>query len=672
MMNLHNRFKQIKTLYLYLFLAVLAVGVYINCIGNDFVFDDESVVVGNQAIQSLENIPKFFTAQEGFHKVIGKYYRPLVLVTYSLDYAFWELKPTGFHLTNIVFHLIATLLLFRILLYLSEQYENGRVGAFLGAIIFAVHPIHTEAVSWISGRTDLFATMLFFASFLYYIKYDRRNDIKLLIYSLVFYVLALLSKEMIVTMPVFIFLYDFIISKRRFSDIKSVILKYGLFVGITIVFVVVRYLLLSPIPEREKYFYFYGKDAATVFFTMLKTIPVYLKLLIYPFNLIYHYNGVIADSNTLFNFYVILSLIVIITFIVIAIVLRKKAPLISFSILFFFASLLPVMNIIPTMNLMAERFLYISSFSLSIVIMWLSIKIRDEKLLKIYMILVFIVTLIFIYGTIRRNGDWKNNETLFKTAEDIDGSVTLVNSGNIYANSGNLEEAARRYRRALEIRDNIVLAHHNLGLYYLLKGNLDSAEIEIKRGMDVDSLAPDGYFQLANIYQQRGNVPQAIYYLEKLQTIYPNYRNSKSILESLKNPVKNTPVPQQENQPGAPLKPDVDALERESFDYYLRKNYIESINVLNKLIEINPQKKTVYYNNIATCYADQKKYEEAIKYFELAFHADTTNANSMNGAAEMYLKLGNKEKAIKLYEKILKVYPNHTLATRKLDSLRRN
>jgi len=276
--------------------------------------------------------------------------------------------------------------------------------------------------------------------------------------------------------------------------------------------------------------------------------------------------------------------------------------------------------------------------------------------------------LIFIYGTVSRNGDWKNNETLFKSAENVNGSITLVNLGNIYANSGNLEEASKYYRKALQIRDNIVLAHHNLGLYYLLKGNLDSAEIEIKRGIDVDSLAPDGYFQLANIYQQRGNITQAIYYLEKLQKIYPNYRNSKAILESLKNP----PESQQQNQTGPPLKPDVEDLERKSFELYLKKNYTESINVLNKLIELNPEKKTVYYNNIATCYADQRQYEEAIKYFELAFQVDSANANSMNGAAEMYLKLGNKDKAIKLYEKILKVYPGHPLATKKLDSLRKN
>jgi len=668
MINLYIRFKQIKTLYLYLFLAVLAIGVYINCIGNDFVFDDESVVVGNESIRSLDNIPKFFTAQEGFHKVIGKYYRPLVLVTYSIDFAFWEFKPVGFHLTNIIFHLIATLLLFRILLYLSEEYANGRIGAFLGALIFAVHPIHTEAVSWISGRTDLLATTLFFASFLFYIRYDRKSDIKLLFYSLFFYVLSLLSKEMIVTMPIFIFLYDFIISKRKFSNIKSIILKYGLFVGITIIFVFVRYLLLSPVPEREKYFYFYGKNAATIFFTMLKTIPVYLKLLAYPFNLIYHYNGVIADSSSFLDLYVILSLIIIVALVLVAIVFRKKAPLVSFSILFFFVSLLPVMNIIPTMNLMAERFLYLGSFSLSIVIMWLGIKIQNEKLLDKYTVLIFLITLIFIYGTVSRNGDWKNNETLFKSAENVNGSITLVNLGNIYANSGNLEEASKYYRKALQIRDNIVLAHHNLGLYYLLKGNLDSAEIEIKRGIDVDSLAPDGYFQLANIYQQRGNITQAIYYLEKLQKIYPNYRNSKAILESLKNP----PESQQQNQTGPPLKPDVEDLERKSFELYLKKNYTESINVLNKLIELNPEKKTVYYNNIATCYADQRQYEEAIKYFELAFQVDSANANSMNGAAEMYLKLGNKDKAIKLYEKILKVYPGHPLATKKLDSLRKN
>ncbi|MFA5403957.1 MAG: hypothetical protein WC358_03380, partial [Ignavibacteria bacterium] len=103
---------KLKPIYCYFIIAILSVIVFYNTLQNDFVFDDESVVQNYIAIRDLSNIPKFFTAQEGFHKVIGRYFRPVVSTTYTLDYAFWNLNPYGFHLTNIIINTIASLFLF--------------------------------------------------------------------------------------------------------------------------------------------------------------------------------------------------------------------------------------------------------------------------------------------------------------------------------------------------------------------------------------------------------------------------------------------------------------------------------------------------------------------------------------------------------------------------------
>ena len=181
--------------------------IYANSLKNDFVFDDESVVQNNLSIQSLSNIPKYFIAEEGFHKVIGRYYRPVVSTTYAIDFYFWGLNPIGFHLTNIIINMISCLFLFSVLNKLFKNYKSGNLAALLATLIFSSHPVHTEAVSWISGRTDSIATLFFFISFFYYIKKNDDNKINhSIILSLLFYTLGLLSKEMVITLPVLIFI----------------------------------------------------------------------------------------------------------------------------------------------------------------------------------------------------------------------------------------------------------------------------------------------------------------------------------------------------------------------------------------------------------------------------------------------------------------------------------
>jgi tetratricopeptide (TPR) repeat protein len=660
-------------LIFYLIIALFSFAIYANSLKNDFVFDDESVVQTNLSIQNLSNIPKYFSAEEGFHKVIGRYYRPIVSTTYALDYAVWGLNPLGFHLTNIIINLICSLILFAILLRLFGNYKFGILAALISTLIFTSHPVHTEAVSWISGRTDSIAALFFFASFLFYIKYsenllinpDDPNNKKInstILISLFFYILGLLSKEMVVTLPVIIILFDFVYLKQNFKKLlKERIIVYILFISVTLLYLLIRYLALKNVPERETYMYFYGKDFMTAVSTMITTIPVYLKLLVLPINLIYHYNGVIADSISFFDINVILSLGLIALLLIAVYLLFKKSSEVSFSILFIFISLIPVMNFIPSMNLMAERFLYLTSFALSILTAYVLIKF--EQFRKFLIVLFSVIILLFSILTFLRNQDWKDNDTLYSTADGINGSVLLVNMGNIFANKKQYDEAAIRYRKALEIRQNSVLANHNLGLTFLVKGELDSAENYIKRGIAVDTLAPDGYFQLSNIYQSKGNIPDAIKYLEKLQTITPDYRGSKQILENLKASSINKP----DNQinPGNPI----DLLDKRSYQYYQEGKYDLAVKDLLELTKLNPTGKAGYYNNIALCYISLKDYTSSEKYYKEAIKADDNNTAFKSGLADLYLKMDKREKAIEYYKKVLEKSPDDNYVKNKLDSL---
>lgn len=678
--------KRLNPLYCYLIIAVVTFVVYYNSLSNEFVFDDESVIVNNQSIRTTDNLSKFFTAEDGFHKVIGRYYRPVVSASYALDFSIWGLNPYGFHLTNLIIHILSCFLLFKILTLLFLRYKHRNLFSLFATLIFAVHPIHTEAVSWVSGRTDSMVTMFFLASFLFYVEYvkefvhtkeehslqaiESKNQLYLIL-SLVFYGLGLLTKEMIITMPVIILLFDFVYRKKNLDYFKKNIVGYALFFAVTIIYLILRYELLKDIPERVKYLYFYGQDLTVVIGTMIKTVPVYFRLLIAPFGLLYHYNGVIQDARTMFDVGVVLSILFTAILIYLSIVFYKKDSIVSFCILFFLVTLIPVMNIIPTMNLMAERFLYLTSVCLSLLICHITLlgsAKRDSKIMNVGLIIIIIA---FSYLTYTRNAVWKNNDTLYSSAKDVNGTVLLVNYGNIYANASKYDEASALYRKALNIRDNNLLAHHNLGLIYLLRGNLDSAEIRFNKGIAIDSLAPDGYYQLATLYNLQNKKEEAIKNLERLQEIYPNYRESASILENLKS--GNTSELTGADIPGNKEAKDfqINILQRRSFKAFSEKRFQDAINDLNELIKIAPdnESKSGYMNNLAMCYAELKDNEMQEKYFIDAIELNPENINAMHGISAFYLKTGKKTEAIEYLKKILSMSPDDENVKKKLDSL---
>jgi tetratricopeptide (TPR) repeat protein len=538
----------------------------------------------------------------------------------------------------------------------------------LGALLFAVHPVHTEAVSWVSGRTDSLSFTFFLVSFIYYIKYSEKSQTGLFVISCIAYVLSLLAKEMSVTLPVIIVLYDFIIKKFSWNELKKKIPVYAVFGVLTILYLFFRYMVLKDVPQRDTYFYFYGKDTITVILTMLQTLPLYFRLMIVPVGLLYHYNGFLPFISTIADFNVIFSIVFILCLLGGGLYLLRKMPMISFGILFFFISLLPVLNIVPTMNFMAERFLYSSSIVLSLFGAALWIKYYSDRNKNLASALFIVVILIFSYLTVNRNYDWNNNDTLFLSADGKPGVVTYVNIGNIFANNNQIDRAEIYYRKAIDLKQESVLANNNLGKVFLVRDNFDSAYFYIERARLADTLSPEPLFTFAQLYAKRHMLREAIASLEKIQILTPNYMNSAEMLASLKMQEKTLP-PESKPIDGETAK-RIAELQKESFQLYNDKKYDKSISELEELVKLDPAGKAGYLNNMAMCYKDWGKLDKAKESLERAIEADKNFSTAYNNLGDLYLLNGDKSKAKENYKKALELDPNNQNSKQQLELLK--
>ncbi|MBL8006838.1 MAG: tetratricopeptide repeat protein, partial [Ignavibacteria bacterium] len=208
---------------------------------------------------------------------------------------------------------------------------------------------------------------------------------------------------------------------------------------------------------------------------------------------------------------------------------------------------------------------------------------------------------------------------------------------------------------------------------YLIKGNLDSAEIKFKKGIMLDSLAPDGYFQLATVYNMQGKKTQAVLMLEKLQTVAPNYKESAAILENLKKGenIGDGLIPENFDGGENSRNQRIKLLQSRSYQFYTEKKYEEAIKDLKELLKLNTDSsvKSGFLNNIAMCYSELKNEDAEERSFLEALSYDEKNLNALNGLAGFYMKTGDTEKSKIYLKKVIDLNPADENSIRKLDSL---
>jgi len=344
-------------LILFALITVLPLLIYLNSLGNTFVYDDYLTVTNNHFIREWRYLSAFFN-QKYFVVSNELTYRPIVTLSYFVDYAIWQLKPWGYHLTNVIIHTINVYLVY----FAAYCLFRNRTTAFISCLLFSLHPIFSEAVNAVSYREDLLSATFLLAAFILFVKYNqnptRRSFSIRYPLSLLSYLLAMVSKETATVLPLLILSYEFIfkrdpIPNRQYLT-RHLITNYAGYIVVGGFYLFLRFYLIHNPGEWVEY---PGNSIFVNFIMMTKVIGYYLKLLFIPapLNADYVVPLTYSPADGAFIASVILLIIT-------AILIVKKCRLSGiwiFSVIWFFVTLLPVLNIIPINNIIAERYLYI-------------------------------------------------------------------------------------------------------------------------------------------------------------------------------------------------------------------------------------------------------------------------------------------------------------------------
>jgi tetratricopeptide (TPR) repeat protein len=501
-------------------IILLGISTYFNSIVGAFIWDDNHFVRNNESLGYFSNIPKIFTHNIAYASAGNYiYYRPLQEFTYMMDYHFWQLSPQGYHITNIFIHILVAISIFLLIQTLGQNIFIS----FLTSILFLVHPIHTEAVSYISGRGDPLCALFFVITLIIYIKNLEKGS--LLKASLIFlsFLLSLLSKENSFIFPLIILAYHFCFSKKfnfiKFLPILLGLMSYVLWKSILVQSQTNIFQNLSGLQQRIPGFFY--------------ALPQYFKLLLWPYDLHFDYGQPNFSWSHLIVLFGILIFMSLLTLVVSA---KKKNPLISFAIFWFMINLLPYSNALTLFNFMAEHFLYLASmgFFICLAIFFENLYHKFSKKLLIQIALCLIIQW---YGclTIIQNTYWLDPISFYKRTIQYNplsfGSYT--NLGVEYSRRKDFNNEIAMYERALQIKPDNSIALKNLGLALIDQNKLDQAEEYLFKAQKINPNLPQILNGLGVIAQKKGNQPKALEYFEKAILTKESYSDAYYNLANL-------------------------------------------------------------------------------------------------------------------------------------------
>lgn len=523
-------------IYVICLLVLVAGGLYLNSLGNVFTNWDDAMIYSNSEVRSLswENIRTIFTLKK------GGTYQPIRALSYAVDYRFWKLNPLGYHLTNILFYILTCLMVYFSLFHLSMKLRekaspdsHGRVALF-GSLLFAAHPVHVEAVTWMVGRKEVLQGFFFFLAFYSYLKGGGEEGSKKIIYlSIVLgsFLLAVLSKPSAVVFPAVIILYEITLAKEKyFSFIK----KHLVFLSATLlVSGIFTFIMMKVMFEAGGIKQYRGSDIGSNILLCLYVFLQNIKLLIFTINYSAAYSFVV--SMPVFCLKNVILILITFSLFVISILSLRRTKVIFFSFFFFFITLLPYLNIIPISTLKADRYVFIASFSyifmLGIVFDRLYVyqhKKFSEGFFKLLSVAVFLFLLAgYSFMTIHQNRIWENSYTLWSDAVEKHPASSTANAlmGVVYMEIAMDLDAVKYLEKAVQLFPYDYQSRNNLGIVY---GRLDEPEKALKEFGTAIQLRPDDdtiKINLSVFYQRRKEYKKAEEVLKYLQSRNPKNAN---------------------------------------------------------------------------------------------------------------------------------------------------
>jgi len=503
-------------------LAALTLAVYWQVNQYDFVLlDDKAYVYGNIHIQSGITLDGFHWA---FISTTSHLWNPMIWLSLMLDYQLFGLNAGGYHMTNLILHILNTLLLFWLFNRMTGVIWKS---AFIAAL-FALHPLHVESVAWVSERKDVLSTFFWMLTLCLYVYYTERTTIKRYLLVLFSFVLALMSKPMVITLPIIMILLDYW-PLKRFESIKGSLIiwqlreKIPFFVLSAVVSVISIYTMYEP---TLKYYSLGSRfaNAPVSFVTYLeKTFWPHEMAVFYPF------------SNQLTVWQVMGSVLLIALLSIAAIAMMKRMPYLFVGWLWYTITIFPVIGIIQNGDYaMADRYHYLPSIGIAVMLTWgIPFLIKSEDICKKILFPAGIAVLVVLSVlTWRQCGYWKNSIELFTHAAQVTKNNYKAYSlrGHAYAANGQYQQAIDNFSEVIRLKANYktdyLMAYSGRGIAYVY---LKQYQRAIEDFNEAISLKPDyinPYNYRGKAYSELGQYKSAIEDYSTAIRLKPDYTDA--------------------------------------------------------------------------------------------------------------------------------------------------
>lgn len=485
--------KNKRALYLALACIILLTCIaYYPSIHGGFVWDDEGYILKNHLVKqmSLQGLKQAFTRFS-----LGNYH-PLVILSYSWEYFFFGLNPLPYHVINIILHLINCILVFVFLLSLTKSVPV----AFIVGLLFGIHPLHVESVAWISERKDLLFTLFYIGGLLSYLAYVRERRSKFYLYTLVLFLMSLLSKVMAISFPIVLFLLDHYTERKQVLQLvkeKLPFLVLSFIFGITAIIS-----QQHAMHSNMAYSLFRGLFVASygLIFYLVKTVLPFNLSALYPYP---------AGTEAFLPVQFILAPIGVIILAALVYFSTRFTRIILFGAAFYLVTLFPAIQLIPVGHaIAADRYTYVPLIGIFFIMASFLVRIWDRVITKSILlkvtslILAILVTGSLVFLTLNQCKVWKGGTTLWKNVIDnYPQSYTAHNNlGAMYFYRQDYENALHHFLAAIKIKPDYGAAHNNICKVYSWKNENNKALPYCLEAIRTDPFTENGYLNLADLY----------------------------------------------------------------------------------------------------------------------------------------------------------------------------
>ncbi len=593
-MTFHKGLSGLLSRYENLFLlplALIVILIYANTIGSPFIFDSRNNIETNPHIR-ISKITLNDLAAAAFKSPLKQ--RPLSNISFALNYYLHGYNVVGFHVVNILIHISTGFLLYFFVKStfrtpaLRSRYGDYLWISFFTTAVWMVHPLQTQSVSYIVQRMNSLCAMFYVLSILFYARFrlsgQQKNKWRLLSGCILAGVLALASKQIAATLPVFIIAYEWYF----FRDLELKWLKnqIPLLTGCLLLTAVIALALLGSNPLDGILKGYQGRDFTLTqrLLTEPRVIIFYLSQLLWPhpsrLNLDHDFtlsNSLMDPMTTFFSIFIIAALIGL------AVVTASKQRLLSFCIMWFFGNLVIESSILP-LEIIFEHRVYLPSMTFSLIIVLLVYRWVKPAWLPAALLCAMVT--VGAVWTYERNAVYSDRVTFWQDCADKSpGKARPFNNlGVALADQGDHDEAIKQYQKALQIDPLYQDPVANIGLSLAQKGKMEESITQFLKALVIN---PKDYKTLNNLGASLivvGRVTEAIQRLSEALTLDPYYA-------------------QAHNNLGV-------ALQRQG-------RVGEAIDHFSTAVQLDPDYSRAY-NNLGIILANQGRYEEAIEQFSAA------------------------------------------------------